>query len=221
MANHSYIFSFIVSILGISAASSQNPERKTTGSTPYSLQLPEEWKRPRLIKAIDEIARQSFGELRNRNYCTDCSTTYSIRLNIDSVVIHDPQNSPIFETGSVPRPTYTFSFTYQFAASLVLDSAGHSISRLRLIYNMEIFTYAKDFTLPAQGSGASNHFVYDTSGKIVNDKSSLNSSKINITETPKHNARAALTDAFLRDLCEQRIFAMRKKLRNSFESNLP
>jgi hypothetical protein len=194
---------------------SQNNDLPLNNGGQYRLALPDEWTRPRLIKAITEILPQTIDALKNRQLCVSCNGAYIVRLILDSVVITNAQNSQPVEAGSVPRYTYTFSFNYRFYGALtVMDSLEHPVERLKLAGTNELFTYSKDYTLPAQGSGPRYQFAYDSSGKIVNDKSITESTKTVNKDTPAHNAKLVLTDAYLRDICEQRIFDIRKKLKD-------
>ena len=201
---------------------SQEKEISRNSTGQYRLALPDEWTRSKLIKAITEILPQTIYELKNRDLCTGCRGGYSVRLIMDSVVITNAQNSQPIEVGSVPRYTYTFSFNYRFYAGLsILDSLDNVVSRLKLVGTDEKFTYSKDYTLAGQGSGSRYQFMYDSTGKIVNDKRITENTKTINTDTPNHNARLALTSVYLMDICEQRIFDIRKRLRNSVNPHLP
>ena len=217
-----FIINLLTSLLIAISSLSQNNLVSANDTGQYRLALPVEWTRPRLTKAITEILPQTIGELKNRVLCTNCMEAHVVRLIIDSIVISNSQNSQPLEAGTVPRYTYTFSFNYSFFGALVIfDNLEHPLTMLKLVGVEEIFTYSKDFTLSAQVSGIKYDYTYDSTGKIVNDRRIAESTKTVNTDTPKHNARLVLTTAFLRDICEQRIFELRKKIRNSINPNLP
>lgn len=217
-----FIINLLIGLLISIPSLSQNDLVSANNSGQYRLALPVEWTRPRLTKAITEILPQTVDELKNRVLCTNCKEAHLVRLILDSVVIRNSQNSQPFEAGTVPRYTYTFSFNYSFFGALVIfDNLEHPLTKLKLVAVEEIFTYSKDFTLSAQGSGIKYDYTYDSTGKIVNDRRIAESTKAVNTDTPNHNARLVVTTAFLRDICEQRIFELRKKIRNSTNPNIP
>jgi hypothetical protein len=84
----------------------------------YVLDLPEEWKKPKLIEAITEILPQTFDEYidSNRQFCMDCNAPLIVVLLI------------------TPAKQVKGEETYQFSAALGLfDTSGKELIELSLI----------------------------------------------------------------------------------------
>jgi hypothetical protein len=84
----------------------------------YKLDIPEEWKKPKMIEAISEILPQTFGDYidSNKQFCLDCGAGLTIMLLIE-------------------RPTFDGDHeTFQFTAALGLfDTTGKELIELLLV----------------------------------------------------------------------------------------
>jgi hypothetical protein len=182
----------------------QHPDR-------YRLDIPKEWKRPKLIQAITDILSQTIDELKDRDFCTAGKAAYSVRLSIDSIVITNEQTSLPVEIGSIPH--YTFSFNYSFhAALIVFDSSGKSVSMLQLISNDEVLNYSKQFSVSPQNIVYRYQTIYDPRGRAVGRRLVEEARAVN-NYIPKISASSVIDGDFLLNICERKIFEIRKLLK--------
>ena len=177
----------------------------------YRLELPKEWNRHRLIEAITDILPQTIDELKNREFCTEGKAAYYVRIFMDSLSVNDIQTTPPVEIGSIPH--YTFSFNYSFYAALMItDSLGKTVSMLQLISSEEPMNYSKQFSLRPQNAIYRYQTVYDSRGRpmgrrLVEDAPAVNN------YVPKISPFSILTQDFLLTICEEKIFEIRKLLK--------
>src|SRR5688572_2046464 len=177
----------------------------------YQLDLPGEWNRNKLIEAITDILPQTIDELKDRDFCTGCKGGYSVKLNIDSVSVTNAQTSMPVEIGTIPH--YTFSFDYSFYAALVIcDSLGNPFTMLRLMGTDEMMTYINQFTLPPQNITYRSHYVYDSRGRVIGRRWLQEARAMNIA-TPRISPFSVVTESFLLNICENKIYEIRKLLR--------
>jgi hypothetical protein len=90
----------------------------------YKLDIPEEWKKPKMIDAITEILPQTFQEYidSNKQFCLDCRAGYTLMLVFDRPVFNEDRTE------------------YHFKAALVLfDSTGKERIELVLVATDEVF----------------------------------------------------------------------------------
>jgi hypothetical protein len=177
----------------------------------YRLELPKEWNRHKLIEAITDILPQTIDELKDREFCTEGKAAFYVRLFMDSLSVNNIQTSPPVEIGSIPH--YTFSFNYSFyAALLVTDSLEKPVSLLQLISGEEIMNYSKQFSLRPQNVVYRYQSIYDSRGRMVGRRLVEEARAVN-NYVPKISASSVLTESFLLNICEQRIFEIRKLLK--------
>jgi hypothetical protein len=195
------------SIYGISQSKDSLPPQQKR----YRLDLPKEWKRPKLIQAITDILPETIDELKDLEFCTSGKAAYNIRLAIDSIVISNEQTSLPVEIGSIPH--YTFSFSYNFhAAMVVFDSLGKPVSMLQLISNEETMTYSKQFSLTPQNVVLKYETIYDLRGRAVGRRLVEEARAVN-NFVPKINAGSVITGDFLLNICERKIYEIRRLLK--------
>ncbi len=177
----------------------------------YRLELPREWNRNKLIEAITDVLPQTIDELKDKDFCTECKGGYTVKLNIDSVSVANAQTSMPVEIGSIPH--YTFSFDYSFYAALVIsDSSGTPFTMLRLMGTDEVMTYINQFTLPPQNIVYRSQNVYDSRGRVIGRRWVQEARAMNIAN-PTINPFSIVTESFLLNICEKRIYEIRKLLR--------
>ena len=177
----------------------------------YQLDLPKEWNKNKLIEAITEILPQTIQELKDREFCTECKGGYLVKLSIDSVSVANAQTSMPVEIGTIPH--YTFSFDYSFYAALVIsDSAGIPFTMLRLMGTDEVMTYINQFTLPPQNRTYRNQYVYDSRGRVIGRRWVEEARAMNIAN-PRISPFSVMTESFLLNICENKIYEIRKLLR--------
>lgn len=178
----------------------------------YRLDIPKEWKKPRLILAITEMLPATIDELKNRDFCTECKTPYCVHLTIDSISIENSQTSAPIESGL--HSSSTFSFTYHFYAALtVFDSLERTVARLRLVSTEESFDYTKQYSgTSAENVTYTQQNVYDTSGRVIGSQR-VEDARAFTTSVPNHSPWEVLTTPFLMDICEQKVYAIRKLLK--------
>jgi hypothetical protein len=177
----------------------------------YRLDLPKVWNRHKVIEAITDILPQTIDELKDREFCTSGKAAYSVRLAIDSIVINNEQTSPPIEIGSIPH--YTFTFNYSFHAALVVfDSLGNSITSLQLVSNEDIMDYSKQFTLRPQNVVYRYQTIYDPRGRAVGRRLVQETPAVN-NYIPKISASSVMTEDFLLNICENKIYEIRRLLK--------
>jgi hypothetical protein len=182
----------------------QHPDR-------YRLDLPKEWKKSRLIDALTDILPQTIDELKDRDFCTEGKAAYSVKLAIDSLTVSNEQTTPPVEIGTIPH--YTFSFNYNFMASLlVIDSTGRSVSMLQLVPGDETMTYQKQFSLAPQNIVYRYQTLYDQRGRAAGRRMVEDAGAVN-NYVPRLSAFSVLTQEFLLRICEQKIYEIRKLLK--------
>ena len=177
----------------------------------YRLDLPKEWKRPKLMQAITDILPETIDELKDLEFCTAGKAAYNIRLAIDSIVISNEQTTLPVEIGSIPH--YTFSFSYNFKAALmVFDSLGNPVSMLQLISNEETMSYSKQFSLNPQNIVYRYQTIYDPRGRAVGRRLVEEARAVN-NYIPKISASSVITEVFLLNICERKIYEIRRLLK--------
>lgn len=192
-------------------ASSQTSDSLFYHPDRYRLDLPKEWKKHKLIEAITDILPQTIDDLKDRDFCTECKAGYYVRLNLDSLTVSNVQTTMPVEIGSIPH--YTFSFDYSFYAALMIsDSSGKPFTMLRLVAPDEIMMYTKQFTLAPQNITYRYQNIYDTRGRVVGRRRVQEAGAMNVA-TPKISPFSIVTESFLLDICEQKIFEIKKILK--------
>jgi hypothetical protein len=177
----------------------------------YRLDLPKELMRPKIIEAITDILPQTIDELKNREFCTSGKATYYVRLFIDSLVVNNQQTSLPVEIGSIPH--YTFSFNYSFYAALIVsDSLKKPVSMLQLVSGEETMNYSNQFSLRPQNVVYRYITMYDPRGRAVGRRLVEEAPAVN-NYVPKISAFSVLNETFLLNICEQKIFEIRKLLK--------
>jgi hypothetical protein len=189
----------------------QNPNSFIDHPGRYRLDLPKEWVRPKMIRALTDILPQTIDELKDRDFCTAGKATYLIRLVIDSLSVRNEQTTLPVEIGSIPH--YTFSFSYSFHAALLMtDSLRKPVSMLQLISSNETMDYSRQFTLPPQNQVFRHQPVYDSSGRAIGSRLVEEAPAVN-NYVPKLSAYSVLTYDFLLGLCEKKIFEIKRLLK--------
>lgn len=177
----------------------------------YRLYLPAEWKKNKLTEAITDVLSQTIDELKGRDFCTECIGGYSVKLAMDSLSVMDAQTTPPMEIGGIPH--YTFSFNYSLRAALIVhDSSGKTVSMLRLIGRDEIMNYSKQFTLPPQNATYRLQNVYDNRGRVIGTRYVQEAPPMNIAN-PEFDPMWVLSQSFLLNICEQRVYEIKKMLK--------
>ncbi|MBI5857056.1 MAG: hypothetical protein HZB42_05330 [Sphingobacteriales bacterium] len=177
----------------------------------YRLDLPKEWNRPKLIEAVTDVLSQTIDELKNRDFSTEGKAAYYVKLVIDSLIISNQQTSPPIEIGSIPH--YTFSFNYNFnAALLVSDSMNKPVSSLRLVSAEETMTYTRQFSTLPQNAVYRYETVYNNLGRPVGRRLVQEAPPVN-TYIPRIDPFSVITPAFLMNICEKKIYEIRKLLK--------
>ncbi len=177
----------------------------------YRLDLPKVWNRHKLIEAITDILPQTIYELKDREFCTEGKAGYYVRLIMDSLSVNNIQTSPPVEIGTIPH--YTFSFNYSFYATLmVTDSMKKPVSMLQLISAEEIMSYSKQFTLRPQNVVYRYENVYSRTGRVIGRRLVEEAPAVN-NYVPTISPFSVLTENFLLNICEQKIFEIRKLLK--------
>jgi len=181
----------------------------------YRLYLPKEWNRNKVIEAITDVLSQTIDELKDKDFCTECNGGYYVKLAMDSLTVNNVQTSPPIEIGSIPH--YTFSFDYSLQSSLVVhDSTGKPVTMLRLISQDETMSYRKEFSLPPQNMTYRAQYVYDSRGRIIGRRYVQEAPAMNIAN-PRISPFLVRTESFLLNICEQRIYEIRKMLKKLTE----
>ncbi len=166
----------------------------------YALDIPEEWKKPKLIEAITEILPKTFNEYidSNKQFCVDCKADFAIMLMIDE---------PFFEPGKE---------TYQFRAALVLfDSSGKELIELLLVSPQEIFNNKTTATILRSPQGlnytdVTRQVIRDGSGNIINVTTLPYKPKALNNVPVFHHIRPSLIDVMI--IAENKIYEIRKIL---------
>lgn len=177
----------------------------------YRLVLPKEWDKNKLIEAITDILPQTIDELKNMDFCTTCNGGYSVKLSIDSLTIAHAQTSMPVEIGSIPHYTFTFDYGL-YAALVVLDSSGKPFTMLRLFGTDEVMSYMDQFTLPPQNITYRLQYVYDNRGRVIGRRYVQEARAMNIAN-PRISPLSVLTESFILNICEKRIYEIRKLLK--------
>jgi hypothetical protein len=177
----------------------------------YRLDLPKVWNRHKLVEAITDILPQTIDELKDREFCTEGKAAYYVRLIMDSLSVNDIQTTPPVEIGSIPH--YTFSFNYSFhAALMVTDSLKKPVSMLQLLSGDEIMSYTRQFSLAPQNVIYRYQTIYDQRGRPMGRRLVEEAGAVN-NYVPKISPFSVLTEDFLLNICEQKIYEIRKLLK--------
>ena len=177
----------------------------------YRLDLPKEFMRPKVIEAITDILPQTIDELKDREFCTSGKATYYVRLFIDSLVVNNQQTSLPVEIGSIPH--YTFSFNYSFYAALIVtDSLKKPVSMLQLVSGEETMSYSNQFSLRPQNVVYRYITMYDPRGRAVGRRLVEEAPAVN-NFVPRISAFSVVNESFLLNICEKKIFELRRMLK--------
>lgn len=177
----------------------------------YRLDLPKVWNRHKLIEAITDILPLTIDELKDREFCTEGKAAYYVRLFMDSLSVNDVQTSPPVEIGSIPH--YTFSFNYSFYAALMItDSLEKPVSMLQLVSSEETMSYSNQFSLRPQNVIYRYQNIYDSRGRPMGRRMVQEAPAVN-NYVPKISAFSILNESFLLNICEKKIFEIRKMLK--------
>lgn len=179
----------------------------------YRLQLPAGWDhKHKLMEVINDLLPSTIDELKDRDFCTEGSASYYVKLVVDSITVTNIQTPPPVEINF--RPYYTTSFDYSFYAALaVYDSLQQPVSKLRLVSTDEISTYTNRFSTPAQNVVYRSQYVYDNRGRVVGRRYVEEGRAVN-TYVPKVNPWLILTPAYFENICEKKIIEINKMLKN-------
>lgn len=211
MSFRSRVTIFLPTLLFFLQGIGQNNDNSIDHPDRYRLDLPKVWNRHKLIEAITDILPQTIDELKDREFCTAGKAAYFIRLAIDSIIISNEQTTAPVEIGSIPH--YTFSFDYNFHAALVVfDSLGRSVTMLQLISTEETMNYSNQFSLRPQNVVYRYQTIYDPRGRAIGRRLVEEARAVNIY-IPKISANSVLTENFLLNICEQKIYEIRKLLK--------
>jgi hypothetical protein len=178
----------------------------------FRLDLPGDWMhRHKLMNVITDILPETIDELKDRDFCTEGTASYYVKLLMDSISAGNIQTPPPVEISS--RPYYTTSFDYSFYGALaVYDSLLRPVAKLRLVSDDEIFTYTNRFSTPAQNVTYRTQYVYGSSGRIIGIRRVEEGRAVN-TYIPKVNPWQVITPDFLAAICEKRIIEIAKMLK--------
>lgn len=210
MPSRNRVILFLLALLFVFESNGQN---NNTIDHPgrYRLDLPKEWNRHKLIDAITDILPKTIDELKDREFCTEGKAAYYVRLYMDSLSVNDVQTTAPVEIGSIPH--YTFSFNYSFYASLMItDSLEKRVSMLQLVSGEETMNYSKQFSLRPQNVVYRYQTIYDPRGRAVRRRLVEEAPAVN-NYIPRMSPFSILTESFLLNICEQRIFEIRKLLK--------
>ncbi len=189
----------------------QHHERQINYPDRYRLNLPKDWNRRKLIAAITDILPQTIDQLKNRDFCTSGKAAYYVQLKMDSLFVTNVQTTPPVEIGSIPH--YTFSFNYSFHAVLfVSDSLNKPVSMVQLISGEETMSYSKQFSMQPQNAVYSNMPIYDSTGRVIGSRLVEEAGAVN-TYVPQISPFSTLTEDFLLNICEKKIFEIRRMLK--------
>jgi hypothetical protein len=205
------IYLFLFSFLLYIQCFGQKIDKPVDHSDRYRLDLPKTWNNHRLIEAITDILPQTIDELKDRDFCTEGKAAYYVRILLDSLSVNNIQTSLPVEIGSIPH--YTFSFNYSFYAALVInDSLGKSVSLLQLIPAEESMTYSNQFSLRPQNVIYRYETIYDSRGRPMGRRMVQEVGAVN-NYVPKISPFSVLTEDFLLNICEKKIYEIRKMLK--------
>lgn len=211
MSASNRILLFLLALFFFLPCFGQQNVSKTNYPDRYRLDLPKEWNRRKLITAITDILPQTIDQLKNRDFCTSGKAAYYVQLKIDSLSVTNVQTTPPTEIGSIPH--YTFSFNYSFHGFLfVTDSLQKPVSMLLLISGTETMSYSKQFSMQPQNAIYSYTPVYDTSGRVVGRRIVEEAGAVN-TYIPQLSPYSVLTQDFLLNICEKKIYEIRRMLK--------
>jgi len=204
-------FFFLLIQNTVSVYAQSNQDFKPYHPDRYTFELPKIWERNKMIAAVTDVISQTIDELKDKDFCTDCNAGYTVRITIDSISISNVQTSQPIEIGNLPHYTYSFDYSF-YAALLIVDSAGKPVTSLRLIGPDEVMTYLTQFTLPAQNATYRAQYVYDNRGRPIGRRWVQEAGPFNIAQ-PRINASSIVTENFLLNICEKKIFEIRRLLR--------
>jgi hypothetical protein len=182
-------------LLLVCPASSQEKNVPDNYPDRYRLRLPEEWMKPKIIRAVTEILPQTIDELKNRGFCTNGKAAYYVFLIVDSL--------------SVNHTGYSFH-----AALRTYDSLGKIIADLKLISPEEIF----DSKQPVSTTGTTNFYSQPEYAYSPAPDSYGNYQRIPITNAPPpvwndNFINYSSVDLNILGICKSKIFEIRRLLK--------
>jgi hypothetical protein len=176
----------------------------------YKLDIPEEWKKPKMIEAISEILPQTFDDYidSNKQFCLDCKAGLTVMLVIDR-----PYFNPDKET-------------FQFRAALGLfDTTGKEVIELLLVSPEEkhdvktIATYKPQPSLPnfIYGKNVITEVIRGPDGRVINVVRIPLSPPPITDNIPVYNKKA-VTAFDLMNIAESRVYQTKDILANIKET---
>jgi len=207
----------LLTLFFVQTASAQNNNTNTSLKPDYPgrycLQLPTGWDhKHKLMRVITDVLPATIDELKDRDFCTEGTASYYVKLMIDSINVSNIQTPPPVEINF--RPYYTTAFDYSFYGALaVYDSLHQPVAKLRLVSQDEVFTYTNRFSTPAQNVTYRSQYVYNNRGRVIGRTMVQEGRAVN-TYMPRVNPWQILTPSFLENICEKRIIEINKMLQN-------
>lgn len=156
----------------------------------YRINFPEEWKKPKIIRAVTFILSSTVDELKDRDFCTEGQALYYVFLYIDSITFKEN--------------AYSF-----YASFRTFDSTGRAIVDLRLVSGSEIFDKTKDISF-----GEDPTISYSQLGPNVDITTFNNDNTFILYKMIIDSSR----DLRIMEICKKRIFQLKKRLQKLSEN---
>jgi hypothetical protein len=166
----------------------------------YELDLPKEWNKPKLFKAVTEVLPRVFEELNNMDFCTDCQSAYKIMLVVDTPYIVSRNNISNGYTSN-NQFRYTMEVIYKFRAALaIFDKSGKNITELVLVSPQEQHKIQRETQM--RGMSYTESTIKDKYGKptVI---------RIPVNNPPPISNNLWPTLYNLVDIAEQRVYEIR------------
>ena len=176
------------------SASSQNRDILVNYPDRYRLRLPEEWMKPKIIRAVTDILPKTIDELKDRDFCIAGKAAYYVFLIVDSF--------------SINQASYSFH-----AALRTYDSLGKLIADLRLISPEEIFNLQRPITIGPTNYYSTAEYVYSPA---PDQYGNFQRTENNSPPPPVWNenfSQFTSIEIDILSICKKKIFEIRKLLR--------
>jgi hypothetical protein len=157
----------IVSVLFLISCSSSKQTLKGYYPERYTVELPKGWSsKPKLVKAITEILPVTMAELKDREFCLNCSTGYKVKIemtepNTDQIQLRESE-----KTEAIDLSVRLFSFE---AAFVLYNKENKPIVLMKIVDPED--AYMLKGTSPKGVSGASNFIAPGLTFAGANNKS--------------------------------------------------
>lgn len=187
----------------------------------YHLLIPKGWLKPRLVSAITDILPQTLEQLKNKDFCTDCTADYTVMLILDSISFRSGDNittliNPIIDS----FPDIAKGIISFYAAFRLFDSSGKAVIDLQLVNTEEDISASQPYEMRMQKIPPAAPYDVELIRTMRGTVAYLRNTSLynNLPATPVYRKVPDSNYISFMGICEKRIYQIRRILRRLVNS---